>query len=277
MDRRDVVRAFALGMTAPILGLGRTLERIDRIGIQLYTVRGLLARDFEGTLAALRAIGFQEVEFAGYPRGASAPAVAAMLTRTGLAAPSAHIGLRELRDEWERTLEFADLVGHRYLALASVPPADRASADGYRRLAGLLNRTGERARAVGIQLAYHNHDFEFTPMDGVVPYDLLTEETDPGLVQLELDLYWTTRAGRDPVKAFARWPGRFPLLHLKDMDQTPERSFTELGRGQIDFGRILSRSKAAGARHFFYEQDRTPGSPLESARVSYAYLAALRF
>jgi sugar phosphate isomerase/epimerase len=275
MQRRELLQALAAIGLLP--RFGRRTDRLERIGIQLYTVRDLVAKDFEGTLTALRAIGFREVEFAGYPKGLTGPEVAAMLGRVGLTGPSAHLGMSEIRDRWEATLDFARAVGHRYLAVASVPAPDRDSAEAYRRLGGELTRAGEAAKAKGIQLCYHNHDVEFARFDGRLAYDLLLESTDPELVKFELDVYWMIHGGEDPVAYFSRWPGRFPLLHLKDMDRTPARDFTELGRGRIDFTRILVGSKQGGARHYFYEQDRTPGDPLASARVSYSYLESLRF
>lgn len=275
MRRREMVQALAALGLVPRLGLAAR-GRIERPGIQLYTVRDLVARDFEGTLAALREIGFREVEFAGYPPGLNGPRIAEIVAAAGLTAPSGHIGLDLIRGDWYRTIEFARDVGHRYLVVASLPEAER-SRDGYRRVSQDLNRAAEAARQIGLQLCYHNHDFEFEPVGGRVPYDLLLREADPNLVQFELDVYWMTRAGRDPLTYFDRWPGRFPLLHLKDMDRTPSRGFTELGRGRIDFARILAASKRGGSRHFFYEQDRTAGDPLASARTSYAYLASLRF
>lgn len=251
-------------------------DRLGRIGIQLYTLRDLVRRDFEGTLAALREIGFEEVEFAGYPEGTAA-SVRAMLARTGLEAPGAHVDLGRLRDAWPATLAFARDVGHRYVVLASLPPSARATLDDYRALAELLDRRGEEARREGLTLAYHNHDYELAPIDGVVPLQLLLERTAPEAVAGELDLYWVTRAGGDPAAWIERWPGRFPLLHVKDMDRTPARGFADLGQGSIDFARIFRSARRGRTRHFFYEQDRTPGPPLDSARAGYRYLRQLTF
>jgi sugar phosphate isomerase/epimerase len=248
---------------------------MNRIGIQLYTVRDQFRRDPEGTLAAVRAIGFDEVEFAGYPAGATATQVRAMLARAGLDAPSAHVPLDQVRNRWDAALDFAAGVGHGYLVLAWLPPEERRNLDQYRAVAELLNRRGEAARQRRVTLCYHNHDFEFSAVEGATPYDLLLERTDASLVQLELDLYWVTRGDRDALTYFARWPGRFPMLHVKDMERGPERGFAELGRGRIDFPRIFREAAKAGVRHYFYEQDQTAGSPLESARVSYAYLRSL--
>jgi sugar phosphate isomerase/epimerase len=254
--------------------LART--KLGPIGIQLYTVRRELAKDVEGTLAKLAAIGYQEVEFAGYPEG-TAKSLRAILDRLHLRAPSGHVGTQALRTDWARTLEQAATVGQQYVVVAFIPQEERRTADDWKRMAAAFNRAGEAAKAAGLQFCYHNHDFEFAPLEGAVPYDLLLSGTDPGLVRLELDLYWITKGGRDPLVYFAKWPGRFPLVHVKDMDATPNKFFADVGKGTIDFRRIFRRAGQAGIRHYFYEQDETPGSPFESAKASYQYLRALTF
>ncbi len=250
--------------------------RLGRIGIQLFTVRRELTKDVEGTLARLAAIGFREVEFAGYPEG-TAQSLRTMLDRHGLTAPSSHLGFSALRGDWDRHLDQAATVGQKYVVVPSVPADQRRTPDDWKRVAALFNKGGETSKARGIQFAYHNHDDEFIPIQGKVPYDLLLAETDPKLVALELDLYWITRAGRDPLAYFAKWPGRFPLVHVKDMDATPRRFFTPLGRGTIDFARIFKQARQAGIKHYFYEQDEIEGSPFDAASVSYAYLKSLTF
>ncbi len=280
-DRREFLSALG---AAALSGRAGWLEgsrpgraaRLDRIGIQLYTVRRELAKDVEGTLRRLAEIGFREVEFAGYPEG-TAQSLRKILDRLRLAAPSGHVGLQALRSDWDRTLDQAATVGQRYVVVASVPENERRTGDDWKRVAALFNKAGETARAKGLQLAYHNHDFEFVPLEGRVPYDVLLQETDPRLVQLEMDLYWITKGGQDPLAYFAKWPGRFPLVHVKDLDATPRHFFTDVGNGTIDFKRIFQRAKQAGIRHFFYEQDEVPGSPFDAARTSYRYLRALTF
>jgi len=250
--------------------------RLGRIGIQLYTVRREFTRDVEGTLARLAKIGFREVEFAGYPEG-TAQSLRTMLDRHGLTAPSSHLGFSALRGDWDRHLDQAATVGQKYVVVPSVPADQRRTLDDWKRVAALFNKGGETSKARGIQFAYHNHDDEFVPVEGKVPYDLLLAETDPRLVALELDLYWIIKAGRDPLAYFTKWPGRFPLVHVKDMDATPRRFFTPVGKGTIDFARIFKQANRAGIKHYFYEQDDTGGSPFEAATASYAYLKSLRF
>ena len=248
------------------------LERLDRIGLQLYTIRGAMAKDFDGSLARVAEIGYREVEFAGY-FGRSPQQVRAVLERLGLDAPAAHVPLEALRDDWERTLEAARTIGHRYLVVPWIPAETRTSA-GYRAVADLFNRAGEAARRAGLGFAYHNHDFEFVPVDGRLPYDLLLAETDPSLVKMELDLYWIGKGGRDPLDYFARHPGRFPMVHVKDADAAGR--MVDVGRGRIDFGRIFARREQAGIRHFFVEHD-DPAEPFDSIRASYEHLRGLEF
>jgi sugar phosphate isomerase/epimerase len=254
----------------------RNPAKLGRIGIQLYTVRGDLTRDVDGTLGRLAEIGFQEVEFAGYPEG-TAKSLRRMLDRHGLTAPSSHVDFQALRRDWDRTLDQAAIIGQHYVVVPSVPSNESRTTDDWKRIAALFNKAGETARAKGLALGYHNHDSEFVPLDGTLPYDVLLRETDAQLVQFEMDLYWITKGGQDPLGYFAKWPGRFPLVHVKDMDATPRKYFTEVGKGIIDFKAIFQQAKQAGIQHYFYEQDEVSGSPFASAKASYDYLRALSY
>ena len=283
MKRREALEILGAGCWG--LGVGdwrlktedtRWRTQLNRIGIQLYTVRRDLARDVEGTLARLAEIGFQEVEFAGYPKGTAA-SLRAILDRHRLSAPSSHVSLQSLRGEWDRTLDEAAALGQRYIVVAWVDASERRTIDDWKRIAALFNRSAESAQSRKIQFAYHNHDFELAPIEGQLGYDVLLAETDPKLVRFEMDIYWITKGGKDPLDYFARYPGRFPLLHVKDMDATARKGFADLGTGVIDFKRVFQRAKQAGVRHYFYEQDVTPGSPFDSARIALDYLKGLRF
>lgn len=245
---------------------------VPAIGVQLYTVRTLLEKDFEGTLAALAAIGLREVEFAGY-HGRAPKAVRDALARAGLTAPSAHVPLESVRDDLPRVLEGARVMGHQYLVVAWLPEPQR-TLDGYRAAADLFNRVGQQVQAGGMQLAYHNHAFEFTARDGRLPYDILLERCDPRYVAFEMDLYWITRGGQDPLSYFARWPGRFPLVHVKDSSGPPDHRMSDVGAGRIPWKAIFARRQQAGIRHAFIEHDE-PADPLASVRRSYEYLRRL--
>jgi sugar phosphate isomerase/epimerase len=229
-----------------------------------------MKRDFSGTLLHVAQIGYKEVEFAGY-FGHSPQDISSLLKQNGLTAPSAHIGFPVLGAEWDKIIADALVVGHRYLVCPWIDDKYR-TLDGYKQVAELFNRAGERAKSAGIQFGYHNHMFEFTPVGGQIPYDLLIAQTDAGLVAMEMDVYWLRNGGRDPLDYFARYPGRFPLLHIKDMDAA--KNIADVGKGLIDWKTILGRRALAGTKHIFVEHDE-PKDPFASIRDSYAYLQAL--
>ena len=265
------------GMYVAQNGLGSLIkDGANKIGLQLYTVRRELEKDFEGTLQRVAGLGYREVEFAGY-YNRTPQQVKAILDKNNLSAPSAHTQLQGMRQNLDQLLEAAHVIGHRYLVLAYLNADERKTLDDYKRVIESLNQAGEVCQKSGVQLAYHNHDFEFPPIDGVVPYDLMLKETSASRVKMELDLYWITKAGQSAAKYFAANPGRFALVHVKDMDNTPKRFFTEVGRGVIDFKQLLPQAKKAGVKHFFVEQDETPGSPFDSIKISYDYLNGLRW
>ena len=289
MDRRT----FLGTMTAATL-LTRRLafaaddHKIDKIGLQLYTVRDLMKQDFDGTLAKVAAIGYKEVEFAGY-FDHSPKDVRAAVDRRGLTAPSAHIDYKSLGEKFPEVIEAAKVVGHEYLVNPWIEEEIRKQPDGWKHAAETFNRAGEACKKAGIQFAYHNHWFEFLPVNGKLPYDLLLTECDPNLVKMELDLCWITVGGQDPLKYFDRYPGRFPLVHVKDVKRVPPvtaggaqdfgssmKDMTEVGSGIIDWKKIFAQSDKAGIKHYFVEHDN-PKKPLESIKTSYDYLARLRF
>lgn len=253
-------------------GTARRRTDMRAIGLQLYTVRDLMARDLPGTLAAVAAIGYTEVEFAGY-FGQEPAQLRALLARLGLSAPGVHQPIDALRNTLDAVLAAAEAIGHRYIVCPWLAESER-TADGYRRLAADLDRIGKACHDRGFQLGYHNHDFEFDPgvFPGTTPYDVLLAETDPELVVMELDLFWITRGGRDPLSYFERHPGRFPLWHVKDMrDVGGAREMVAVGQGDIDFARLFAAGERAGLKHFFVEHDN-PADPLASVRASYEHL-----
>ena len=172
-------------------------RKLSKIGLQLYTVRRELEKDFEGTLAKVAALGFSEVEFAGY-FNRTPQQVKSVLAKNNLAAPSVHVLAAALRGSLQQTVDAAKAIGHQYVVCAYLPPEERKSLDDYKRLVELFNDAVGRLKEAGLQFCYHNHDFEFTPIDGKIPYDLILAGTDPKTVKMELDLYWITKAGRVP-------------------------------------------------------------------------------
>lgn len=279
LDRRGFLKGIAgMGIGAALLPYaGCAMAQAAgaperRIGVQLYTVRDRLARDFEATLRQVAALGYKEVEFAGY-YDRTPQQVRALLDATGLSAPSTHLGVQAFRDNLGQVLTTARAVGHHWLVVPWLAEAER-TVEGYQRLAAELNRYGAAAREQGMKMGYHNHDFEFAALPGGrTGMDILLADTDPALVDIELDLFWTVKAGHDPVAIFERHPGRFPMWHVKDMaDIKGAQRMVEVGAGEIDFGRIFAHAERSGMRHFFVEHDE-PADSLESIRTSYQNLS----
>jgi sugar phosphate isomerase/epimerase len=262
-------------------------------GLQLYTVRDFMAKDPEGTLARVARIGYNSLEGATYNSGdekfygMDARTFATMLKKNGLVMRSCHYRYGEdsqgatltngvfkgtILHDWDKAVEDAHALGLQYMICAWLSEPERGSLDHYKKMAADFNIAGEKCKKAGIQFCHHNHDFEFAAQGGKYPYDILLSETDPKLVKMELDLYWATKAGQDPVKLFEAHPGRFPLWHLKDMDATPQHNFTEVGHGTIDFKRIFAHKAVAGMKYWFVEQDQCPGSPFDSITKSINYI-----
>ncbi len=280
ITRQQFLKLGALAASAALLPQFDALAApAKKVGLQLYTLRDLMAKDPEGTLKKVAEIGYKEVEPYGYSDGKffgkTPKEFSALLKELGLSAPSGHYttgnvmkGKGTLTDDWKRAADDAATVGQKYMVCAFLFPPERTKLDDYKKFADLFNKSAEVCKAVGIQFAYHNHDFEFKPMEGQIPYDVLLSGTDKNLVKLELDLYWATFADQDPVALFKKHPGRFPLWHVKDMEKTAERAFAPVGTGSINFQRIFDAKKIAGMTHYFVEQDVCKLPPLESIAIS---------
>ncbi len=282
-------RAFLGTLAAAALASRRAgAASIERVGMQLYTVRAEIAKDFSGTLARVAAIGYKEVEFAGY-FNRKPEEVRDALKAHGLTAPAAHVDYASLApDTLPAVIEAARTIGHTFLVNPWLDPALRSQPDIWPRVAETYNRAGEATRRAGIQFAFHNHNFEFAPVNGRLPYDILLETCDPALVKMELDLFWIAAAEKDPLDYFKRHPGRFPLVHVKGLSKaTPGGAaaptgdllpaITDVGRNDvIDWKKIFAQASQAGIRHYFVEHDVSK-APFDSLAASYAYLRDLRF
>lgn len=271
MERRGFLKLVGATVVASagssaLMGVHAGEEKVP-VGIGLYTVRSEMAKGVEQTLAQLSAYGYGEVEFAGY-YGHSAKDVQRILGDTGLSSPSAHIPVDVFEQDFDRALEFAHTVGHKYLIMPWVRPEER-TLERYKQIFDALNVAAQKAKAAGIHVAYHNHEFEFQSVDGAVPYDLLLERTDPDLVKLQLDLFWMHVAGRDPVVMINEQPGRVHLVHVKDCSTTGD--MVDVGDGVIDFDRVFKRAEKAGLKHFLVEHDN-PATPFATAENSINYL-----
>jgi sugar phosphate isomerase/epimerase len=271
--------------SAPV---GRRRVPVDRISIQLYTVRDALSADPAGTLAVLADIGYTRVELAG-TAGLTAGAFRALLDANGIRATSGHFGIPQPFDAaaWRATLADARTLGCRYVVHpffgvdANGPIRDAAV---WRAFARDLNRAGAMAREAGFRFGYHNHHFEFLPLtdgSGRTAFDLLTATADRRLVHLELDLYWSWRGTADPVDVIRAHRGRVLQFHVKDMNI--DSGFTDPGTGLIDFRRIFAQSDVAGVREYIVERDdagtgdREPEDALDTAAVGYEFLRNIRF
>ena len=299
MDRRSF-----LGTVTAATVVGRRMawaaatHKIDKIGLQLYTVRGEMEKDVPNTLSKVAAAGYKEVELAGFSLDTGKVTyfkltpqdLSTALKNHGLTAPSTHVSYKALEpDNFAKVLEASKTLGHEYIVNPWIEEDARKGPDGWKRAAQTLNKAGEMSKKAGFQFAYHNHWFEYVPENGKMPYDILLEETDPKLVKMELDLCWITVGRQDPLKYFDRYPGRFPLVHVKDLTKLPPaptsggqnygdklEEMTEVGSGMIDWKKIFAQSQKAGIKHYFVEHDN-PKSPFDSIEASSKYLAQLRF
>lgn len=258
------------------------------IGLQLYTVRDAMQSDPAATLARVAKVGYNSIEGATYTGsqkfyGMDPAAFSRLLKQNGLIMPSSHYRLGEekmngetvkgtLMSDWDKAVDDAAAIGVKFMVCAYLAESERGGLDHYKMIAEQFNKAGERCKKSNIQLCYHNHDFEFKKQDNKFPYEVLLENTDKNLVKMEMDIYWVNKAGQDPIAIINQHPGRFPLWHVKDMDKTPEHSFTEVGNGSIDFKKIFKYADKAGLQYFFVEQDKTPGDPFASITQSISYI-----
>ncbi|HYE56678.1 MAG TPA: sugar phosphate isomerase/epimerase [Chitinophagaceae bacterium] len=278
--RRSFLKQSAILSAGFLLPLDEAFKMDHKIGLQLYTLRDQLKKDLQGVIAAVAQAGYTEVETFDYANrkqsGLSIADFNALLKKHNLQTPSGHYSLKGFLfegkdDELKQAIEDSKALGQSYMVVPYLDAEQRKNLDSYKKLAARLNTGAEWCKQAGIQLAYHNHDFEFKEMDGSTGMDVLLKETDKSLVQFEMDLYWVRFAGKDPIAMMKKHPGRFPLWHVKDMDNTPQKKFTEVGNGVIDFKEIFKCKKKAGMQHFFVEQD-VSAAPLTSIQTSIGYL-----
>jgi sugar phosphate isomerase/epimerase len=317
MNRRDFLRsAAAAGLlaAAPGAAMGFPRSRLDRVGVALFTIPALLDEDYEGTMRMLSEIGYREVQLFGpFPfsapeaherwrtlsvqlglkrtgfYGRTAREVREILDRNRISATIMHVDFATLRTRLDETAEAAHILGMPYVGISSIPAAMRPDLDGYRRTADEMNAIGTRLRERGIGFSYHNHGYGLTEMEGRIPLQLVIERTDPASVVLLMDIFWMVIGGGDPVAYLDAYPGRFRLMHIKDMTQKVRFKgdggdsnqwtemfpyMTEAGSGVLDLKTILSRARRAGVRHFLVEQDLV-ANPRESLEKSYRYLSTL--
>lgn len=289
-NRRDFLKISAAGSVGLML-LGATgcstKAVVDRksfgVGLQLYTVRDAISADLQGTLKKLSEMGYKNLELASYSDGKfygfSPEEFKKMVNDLGMEVISSHAAVESTGITIENAKLMADAhaaIGSQYCIQPWVNDADR-TIETYKRMIGDWNQVGEIMKASGVQFGYHNHNFEFANLDGIIPYyDIFMPEMDANLITMELDMYWANKAGQDPVEIFNKYPGRFQLFHFKDMSQKSEPFFdvtkddiTSVGAGLIDFKRIYDAREIAGMKYFFVEDDNQGnGKPFEALEIS---------
>ena len=254
-----------------------------KVGIQLYSMREYLPKDVKGTIAGIAKAGYTEVETFGYDVnkrsfwGLSAKDFKMLLADNGLTSSSGHYGMDEFlgagkEDELKASIEAAQAVGQSTLVVPYLNDKFRKTAADLKPLAGKINKIGEICKAAGLKTGYHNHNFEFMPVQGVSLYETLLKETDPKLVEFEMDIYWVVRAGHDPIQLIKEHPGRFAMWHIKDMDKNKRELNTEIGSGSIDFKEIFKYQKLSGVKHIFMEQENFAMDAYQSIAQSAAYI-----
>jgi sugar phosphate isomerase/epimerase len=317
MNRRGFIKRSAAFSAAGLLFSSEIfgqMKLIDKIGIQFFSLPKLLEKDFAGALALLSKMGYKEVELYGpYPFspdsekktwesitpslgfkgsgffGHTVNEVKNLLNQNGMTAPSMHSDLETLQSRMENLGEAAGLLGTEFVTLPAIPEDKRKTLDDYKRMAEIFNKIGDAAKKAGIKFAYHNHGYGLKEMEGQVPLKLILDGTDPSLVYFEMDLYWTTAGGADPIAYLESYKNRYRLMHVKDMSKKVQFSgdggspqqwielfpyMTTAGSGVIDLKTILPKAKENGVKHFIVEQDMV-AQPEVNLKKSIDYLASL--
>jgi sugar phosphate isomerase/epimerase len=280
INRRDFFRFSLAGLGALSATKLFGVVQARPLGVQLYTVRDQAERDLAGVLAAIREIGYQEVELYWNVYNLPAAELRKMLDDHGLRAPSGHVNYEGL----DSKLDYAQTLGFEYVVCPMLPEKMRGKLDGFKEAADQFNIWGEKVRQRGMRFGFHNHNYEFRLIDGKTGFETLMERTDPKLVSIEMDCYWIVQAGQDPVEMFKRYGSRIRMLHLKDRKpgfptsqelNVAAEHFTEVGAGTLDWKAILSAAKQNGVEHLFVERDSGDLPALESLRISFKNLQAL--
>ncbi len=283
-NRRELLKSVSLVAALPAARLAA--RQLQTIGAQLYTVRNELPQKPVETLRVIEAIGFRKIE----PTYGGLDRLWPAIQSTSLKAVSVHLDNTLMNpgkeDELARVIDQVEKWGFAYAVFPYLPPAERGGLDKFRALADKLNRAGEKCRAAGLGFCYHNHAFEFEPMEATTGFQVLMDRLDRNLCGFEVDCFWVSVAGHDPAALLQKLSGRVPLLHLKDkapgtpvmFKETVDRgAFKEVGSGVIDWPAVLRAAASAGVQHYFVEQDQTPGDPLDSLRQSFGYLSKLQY
>ncbi|WP_405398517.1 sugar phosphate isomerase/epimerase family protein [Maribacter sp. Asnod2-G09] len=274
--RRKFIKNAGLLSAATVLlpQITMATTRNSSYGVQLYSFRDDMLADPMKTLEKIASLGFKEIESAGSPKGYYYGLTPAQMGKTckalGMSLTSGHV---HLDDKFEQTMADAVASGQEYLICSSMP-SDGQTVDNYKKVAEQFNRAGEACRKHGLKFGYHNHEYEFESENGEVLYDVLMDNTQKELVHMELDLGWVVIAGKDPLHYFKKYPQRFPLWHLKDMDMH-EKVSTEFGKGILDVPLMLEMKELSGVKHIYIEQEEYASTPFDSMMHNMNYLKNL--
>ena len=282
LSRRDLMRGAAAALPLrPAFAASLT-----NIGVQLYTVRSIVEKEPAETLKAIDEIGYREAE----ATAANLDKIWPDLLKTRLRPVSVHIDNAlfrpENREKLSSTIADVKSKGFSFAVYPYFPAAQRHGADTFKELADILNRAGAECKKAGLRLCYHNHAFEYQQFGSQFGLEIMMDALDKSVAGLELDVFWASVGGHDPVELLKKYAGRVDLLHIKDKaegtpvqynETVPKTAFKEAGKGVIDWPKVLRAAHAAGVKHYFVEQDQTPGNPVDSLRVSYQYLHGLKF
>ncbi len=304
MNRRLVLKNLLLYTSLSNLYNGFPIseysqKKLKKFGLQLSTITASMATDFEGTLAKVASIGYRQVEFSALGfLGREVLEVKDLLAKNRLSAPVGRVAfnvppafmsmprdqqvkvfgsqssLNSLKERIKTSISDCKVLGQKYLIIPAIMPHIFSDMSQVKDMIGSLRESGQRCRDHGILLGYHNHNWEFEEVDGVVPYEIMLQELDPDYFTFQLDSYWVRKANKDLQEILTDYAGRFITCHLKDIDA--EGDFEDVGHGQIDFPGFIRKAKKQGAKYFFVERD-TSDAPLESIKRSFQFLKDMKF
>ncbi len=324
MDRKDFIEKTALLSAAGVFASDLVIAqmattnnsvRIDKVGVQLFSLPYLLEKDFKAAIAMLSQMGYSEIELFGpYPYSADSAKerwkslipmlgfagsgyfgrteqeIGAILNEFNMTVPAAHTDLESLRTNMGELGTAGDNLGIEYVILPAIPEEERKTLDGYKRIAEVFNGIGAQAKSNGLKFAYHNHGYGLNEVDGQVPMQIILDNTDPDLVFFEMDLFWTIAGRADPITYLRNNPNRYHLMHVKDMNAKVHFSgdgsdagqwmelfphMTTAGDGVIDLEAIVPAAQEAGVHHFFVEQDKV-NEPEIALKKSLDYLKTIK-
>lgn len=240
----------------------------NRVGITLYNVRNEIKEDFFGTLKKLADMGYPAIQLSGFDFKTMNPVeIKKKSDSFGLKITATHVAMNKIQDELDYYMDYQDKLSTPYLVCPSIPPEFK-NADGFKRAAAILNEQGRKLKENGFKLGYHNHAYEFEKYGDKMGMDILMEETEPDLVFYEADVYWIKKGGQDIVKTLRKYGRKAYILHIKDMEDSEEKSFCEIGEGTIDFKKVFALKDELAVDWFIIEQDRGNKPALESAKLS---------